>query len=104
MALLEGIRRNRFVVFGRAGMDFFPDPPGTKTENATEMRVGLDVYCSLDEPEPLLKISGMNMKRAEIRVRLVDRIGRVPVNPVPGLASLTRTQRPGMLRKVRVQR
>lgn len=27
---------NRFVVIGRAGMDFYPDPPGTKTENATK--------------------------------------------------------------------
>jgi 5-dehydro-2-deoxygluconokinase len=26
---------NRFVIIGRAGMDFYPDPPGTKTENAT---------------------------------------------------------------------
>lgn len=26
---------NRFVVIGRAGMDFYPDPPGTKTEEAT---------------------------------------------------------------------
>jgi len=27
---------NRFVVIGRAGMDFYPDPPGTKTEHATQ--------------------------------------------------------------------
>jgi 5-dehydro-2-deoxygluconokinase len=26
---------NRFVIIGRAGMDFYPDPPGTKTELAT---------------------------------------------------------------------
>ena len=26
---------NRFVIIGRAGMDFYPDPPGTKTEHAT---------------------------------------------------------------------
>lgn len=26
---------NRFVIIGRAGMDFYPDPPGTKTEEAT---------------------------------------------------------------------
>jgi 5-dehydro-2-deoxygluconokinase len=24
-----------FVIIGRAGMDFYPDPPGTKTELAT---------------------------------------------------------------------
>lgn len=27
---------NRFVVIGRAGMDIYPDPPGTKTENANQ--------------------------------------------------------------------
>lgn len=32
--VLDGIARNRFLVVGRVGMDFFPDPPGTKTEEA----------------------------------------------------------------------
>jgi len=27
---------NRFIIIGRAGMDFYPDPPGTKTEHATQ--------------------------------------------------------------------
>tara|TARA_R110002073_G_scaffold22414_12_gene77492 strand:+ start:10632 stop:11600 length:969 start_codon:yes stop_codon:yes gene_type:complete len=27
---------NRFVIIGRAGMDIYPDPPGTKTEHATQ--------------------------------------------------------------------
>ncbi|MEM7720986.1 MAG: 5-dehydro-2-deoxygluconokinase [Pseudomonadota bacterium] len=27
---------NRFVIIGRAGMDFYPDPPGTKIEHATK--------------------------------------------------------------------
>lgn len=27
---------NNFVIIGRAGMDFYPDPPGTKTEDATQ--------------------------------------------------------------------
>ena len=35
MADLSGIARNRFVVIGRAGMDFYADPPGTRTEEAT---------------------------------------------------------------------
>ena len=34
MGRLDGIRRNDFVVIGRAGMDFYPDPPGTRTEDA----------------------------------------------------------------------
>ncbi len=35
MADLSGIARNRFVIIGRAGMDFYPDPPGTRTEEAS---------------------------------------------------------------------
>ena len=35
MTDLSGIARNTFVVIGRAGMDFYPDPPGTRTEDAT---------------------------------------------------------------------
>lgn len=40
-ALLSGIKQNNFLVIGRAGMDFFPHPPGTKTEEAVEFRSGL---------------------------------------------------------------
>ncbi|MEM9199470.1 MAG: PfkB family carbohydrate kinase, partial [Pseudomonadota bacterium] len=40
-ALLDGIKQNNFLVIGRAGMDFFPHPAGTKTEEATEFRSGL---------------------------------------------------------------
>lgn len=29
------LKGNRFLVIGRAGMDFYPDPPGTRTEDAT---------------------------------------------------------------------
>lgn len=36
MADLDRIRGNDFVIIGRAGMDIYPDPPGTKTENATQ--------------------------------------------------------------------
>lgn len=36
MTSLAGIARNDFVIVGRAGMDFYPDPPGTKTEEATQ--------------------------------------------------------------------
>ena len=40
-ALLEGIRKGNFVVFGRAGMDMFADPPGTKAELAETFRSDL---------------------------------------------------------------
>ena len=39
--VLAGIGQNNFVVVGRAGMDFFPDPPGTKTEEADTFKAGL---------------------------------------------------------------
>ena len=40
-SLLDGIRKNSFVVFGRAGMDMFADPPGTKAEHAESFRSDL---------------------------------------------------------------
>jgi 5-dehydro-2-deoxygluconokinase len=39
--LLAGVRQRNFLVIGRAGMDMFPHPPGTKTEEATEFKSGL---------------------------------------------------------------
>lgn len=40
-ALIDGIRKGRFAVFGRAGMDMFADPPGTKAEDAESFRADL---------------------------------------------------------------
>jgi 5-dehydro-2-deoxygluconokinase len=39
--LIEGIRKGNFAVFGRAGMDMFADPPGTKAEHAESFRADL---------------------------------------------------------------
>jgi 5-dehydro-2-deoxygluconokinase len=33
---LTRLSQNNFVIIGRAGMDLYPDPPGTKTEDATQ--------------------------------------------------------------------
>ena len=33
--LLKKIKENKFLIIGRAGIDIYPNPPGTKTENAT---------------------------------------------------------------------
>ncbi|WP_373235924.1 5-dehydro-2-deoxygluconokinase [Cohaesibacter celericrescens] len=41
MTLMHGIGKNRFVVFGRAGMDMFADPIGTKSEHAESFRADL---------------------------------------------------------------
>ncbi len=32
--ILNNIQQNNFLILGRAGIDIYPDPPGTKTENA----------------------------------------------------------------------
>ena len=32
--LISKIQKNKFLLIGRAGIDIYPDPPGTKTENA----------------------------------------------------------------------
>lgn len=40
-ALMEGIGTGRFVVFGRAGMDLYADPPGTRAEDARDFRADL---------------------------------------------------------------
>ena len=34
MKILEKIKENNFILLGRAGVDIYPDPPGTKTEEA----------------------------------------------------------------------
>ena len=39
--LIDGIRRNTFAVFGRAGMDMFADPQGAKAEHAETFRADL---------------------------------------------------------------
>ncbi len=36
MADLTRLAAKRFLVLGRAGMDVYPDPPGTRTEDATQ--------------------------------------------------------------------
>ena len=41
MTLIDGIKGNCFSVFGRAGMDMFADPIGTKSEDAATFRADL---------------------------------------------------------------
>ncbi|WP_417256373.1 5-dehydro-2-deoxygluconokinase [Celeribacter halophilus] len=40
-ALIAGIRKGSFVVFGRAGMDMYADPPGTRADEADTFRADL---------------------------------------------------------------
>ena len=39
--LINAIRKGRFAVFGRAGMDIFADPPGTRADQAETFRADL---------------------------------------------------------------
>lgn len=41
MDRLAPLRRNRFIVLGRAGMDLYADPPGTQIETATRFTAAL---------------------------------------------------------------
>ena len=39
--LIDGICKGNFAVFGRAGMDMFADPPGTRADEAETFRADL---------------------------------------------------------------
>ena len=39
--VLDGIVKKNFVIIGRVGMDFCPDPPGTATQDAVSMFVSM---------------------------------------------------------------
>lgn len=41
MNIREGIAQGRFLVVGRVGIDLYPDPPGTATQDALNMTVGM---------------------------------------------------------------
>lgn len=75
-ALLDGIKTNNFVVLGRAGIDFFPDPPGTATEDATTMSVGLG-GSSANIAAGICKLGG---KSALVTRVSDDSVGRYCVN------------------------
>ncbi|MCP4316972.1 MAG: 5-dehydro-2-deoxygluconokinase [Hyphomicrobiales bacterium] len=39
--MLDSLKKNRFVIVGRAGMDFYADPPGIEVEHATQFSAAL---------------------------------------------------------------
>lgn len=74
--LLAGIKANNFVVVGRAGMDLFPDPPGTATEDADVLHAGLG-GSSANIAVGICKLGG----RASLVTRVSDdSVGRYCVN------------------------
>jgi len=74
--MLAGIRQNNFLVIGRAGMDFFPDPPGTRTEDAVTFKSGLG-GSSANIAAGICKFGG---KAALVTRVSDDSIGRYCVN------------------------
>lgn len=75
-ALIEGIKANNFVVVGRAGMDFFPDPPGTATQDGDVFRSGLGGSAA-NTAAGICKLGG----QASLVTRVSDdSVGRYCVN------------------------
>jgi 5-dehydro-2-deoxygluconokinase len=75
-ALLEGIKANNFVVVGRAGMDFFADPPGTATEDAEVFHAGLG-GSSANIAAGICKLGGQSALVTRVSD---DSVGRYCVN------------------------
>ncbi|PRY26540.1 5-dehydro-2-deoxygluconokinase [Aliiruegeria haliotis] len=84
--LLDGIRKNRFVVFGRAGMDMFADPPGTKAEVAETFRSGLG-GSSANICAGLCKLGGASALVTSVSN---DCVGRFCINQLRGYGVETR--------------
>lgn len=76
MGLIEGIKANNFIVVGRVGMDLYPDPAGTKTENAETLTVGMG-GSSANIAAGICKLGG---KAALVTRVSDDSVGRYCVN------------------------
>jgi 5-dehydro-2-deoxygluconokinase len=76
MSDLSRLRGKNFVIIGRAGMDFYPEPPGTKTENATQFFACLG-GSSANIGVALVKLGG---KADLVTCVSVDAIGRFTLN------------------------
>jgi len=76
MTLFDGIRKNNFLVVGRVGIDFYPDPPGTKTEDASTMSVGMG-GSSANIAAGIVKLGG---KAALVTSVSDDSVGRYCLN------------------------
>lgn len=74
--LIAGIKANDFVVVGRAGMDLFPDPPGTRIEDVQTFQTSLG-GSSANIAAGICKLGG----KASLVTRVSDDcIGRYCIN------------------------
>ena len=76
MTLIEGIKKNNFIVVGRVGIDFCPDPPGVPIEEAQNTIVGMG-GSSANISAGICKFGG---KAALVTCVSDDAIGRYCVN------------------------
>lgn len=76
MKNLNRIKQNKFVIIGRAGVDFYPDPPGTKTEEATQF------FCCLGGSSANIGVAIVKLGGEASLVTCVsdDAVGRLAVN------------------------
>lgn len=89
-ALLDAIRGKRFIVFGRAGMDMFASPAGTKAEHATTFESGLG-GSSANICAGLAKLGGASALVTSISD---DAVGRFCLNQLRGYGVDTEYCRP----------
>lgn len=89
-ALIAGITAQNTVVFGRAGMDFFADPPGTPAEEAQVFRSGLG-GSSANIAAGLCKFGG---QAALVTSVSDDAVGRFCVNELKRYGVDTRYCKP----------
>ena len=73
---LEKIKENNFLIIGRAGIDIYPEPPGTKTENATHFVTHLG-GSSANISVALTKLGGKCKLLTSVSD---DALGRLAVN------------------------
>ena len=76
MTLFKGIRENNFLVIGRVGIDLTPTPPGTRTEDAISMAVGMG-GSSANIAAGIVKLGG---KAALVTSVSDDSVGRYCLN------------------------
>ncbi|MBZ0261923.1 MAG: 5-dehydro-2-deoxygluconokinase [Hyphomicrobiales bacterium] len=76
----EKIRQNRFLVLGRAGMDLYADPPGTRTEEAERFTASLGGSAA-NIAAAIVKLGG---SASLITAVSDDAVGRYTVNQLRG--------------------
>jgi 5-dehydro-2-deoxygluconokinase len=89
------LSRKRFLVIGRAGMDLYPDPPGTRTEDATDF---VGTWRLLCQHRVALARQGMDRPRCSPACRMMPSGASVSINST-AMGSTGRHVRPWAARR-----